>query len=189
MEEPHDASLGELQKRVSHVVKEILQEELQELKDLLVCFLRQQSLLSEEIKKRPSTQSTPKYCKRLAPAAMPKSFTDPRGSNGQPVTLEQLQKRHTEWLQTQAGGIGPVSSLPSPSQLRSVIAPASLKLQTGNDSPASGNDSPASASMSVMFRRALPIKRQYIHLANSLASVSSKTHRPRGVRSLRARAP
>ncbi|CAE8704785.1 unnamed protein product [Polarella glacialis] len=95
MEEPHDASFAELQKRISQVVKKVLQEELQEVKDLLVCLLRQQS------KKTQSTAPKPERCKRLAPAVMPRKFTDQSGNNGQPVALEQLQDKHAEWLQEQ----------------------------------------------------------------------------------------
>ncbi|CAE8627990.1 unnamed protein product [Polarella glacialis] len=112
MEEPHDAAFAELQNCVSHAVKAVLQEELQEMKDLLMCLL-QQSSLSEGMKKTQSTASKPEHCKqqqqqqqRLASGAMPRSFTDQRGSNGRPVTLEQLQKRHAEWMQCHADGSG-----------------------------------------------------------------------------------
>ncbi|CAE8623530.1 unnamed protein product [Polarella glacialis] len=58
MEEPHDAAFAELQNCVSHAVKAVLQEELQEMKDLLMCLL-QQSSLSEGMKKTQSTASKP----------------------------------------------------------------------------------------------------------------------------------
>ncbi|CAE8739637.1 unnamed protein product, partial [Polarella glacialis] len=137
MEEPHDASLAELQKRVSQVVKKVLQEELQEVKDLLVCLLRQQS------KKTQSTAPKPERCKRLAPAVMPRRFTDQHGSKGQPVTLKQLQDNHAEWLQEQhaewSDDMRSQSPVSTPSALRSVIAAASLKPKTGNESAASAS--------------------------------------------------
>ncbi|CAE8669818.1 unnamed protein product [Polarella glacialis] len=98
MEEPQDASLAELQKCVSQVVKKVLQEELQELKDLLARVLQRQSSLSEETKKTQSTAPKPERCKRLAPVVMPRIFTDQSVSVGSPVTLEQLQEKHAEWV-------------------------------------------------------------------------------------------
>ncbi|CAE8639532.1 unnamed protein product [Polarella glacialis] len=136
MEEPQDASLAELQKCVSQVVKKVLQEELQELKDLLARVLQQQSSLSEERKKTQSTAPKPERCKRLAPVVMPRIFTDQSGSVGPPVTLEQLQEKHAEWVRelSHSDDMERLSPLAAPSQLRSVIAAASLKPKTVNES-------------------------------------------------------
>ncbi|CAE8634560.1 unnamed protein product [Polarella glacialis] len=136
MEEPQDASLAELQKCVSQVVKKVLQEELQKLKDLLARVLQRQSSLSEERKKTQSTAPKPERCKRLAPVVMPRIFTDQSGSVGLPVTLEQLQEKHAEWVRelSHSDDMGRLSPLAAPSQLRSVIAAARLKPKTVNES-------------------------------------------------------
>ncbi|CAE8602745.1 unnamed protein product [Polarella glacialis] len=74
---------------------------------------------------------------------MPRRFTDQHGSNGQPVTLEQLQDKHAERLQEQhaewSDDMRSQSPVSTPSALRSVIAAASLKPKTGNESAASAS--------------------------------------------------
>ncbi|CAE8606906.1 unnamed protein product, partial [Polarella glacialis] len=129
MEEPHDASFAELQKHVSKVVTKVLKEELDEVKDLLLCVLRQQSSLSDEIKKIRSTALKPERCKRLVPTTMPRIFTDESRSNASPVTLDQLQEKQADRLRSVSisDDIGRMSPLADPSQLRSVIAQAHLK--------------------------------------------------------------
>ncbi|CAE8585444.1 unnamed protein product, partial [Polarella glacialis] len=112
--------MEELHKRVSQVVREVLQDEMHELKDLLASLLQQQAGFSEEINKTLSMNRapTPKTSKgqRLAPAPSPRSFTDHHGGSGQ-LTLGQLQERHAEWLRSVSDGMAfmPARSIPLPS--------------------------------------------------------------------------
>ncbi|CAE8613852.1 unnamed protein product [Polarella glacialis] len=112
--------MEELHQRVSQVVREVLQDEMHELKDLLASLLQQQAGFSEEINKTLSMSRapTPKTSKgqRLAPAPSPRSFTDHHGGSGQ-LTLGQLQERHAEWLRSVSDGMAfmPARSIPLPS--------------------------------------------------------------------------
>ncbi|CAE8743118.1 unnamed protein product [Polarella glacialis] len=150
MEELHAASLAEQQKRVSQVVKKVLKEELREVKDLLLSVLQQQSSLSEEIKKTQSMAPKPGYCKRVAPNAMPRTVTDQCSHNGSSVTLDQLQEMHADWFRSVSvsDDIGRMSLSPltEPSQLRSVIAQASLKPMK----PKTSEEGTASSSLMVI---------------------------------------
>ncbi|CAE8628695.1 unnamed protein product [Polarella glacialis] len=148
MEEPHEASFAELQKHVSKVVKKVLKEELDEVKDLLLCVLRQQSSLSDEIKKTRSTALKPELCKRLVPTTMPRIFTDESRSNASPVTLDQLQEKQADRLRSVSisDDIGRMSPLADPSPLRSVIAQARLKPMK----PKTSKEGSASSSLMVI---------------------------------------
>ncbi|CAE8603460.1 unnamed protein product, partial [Polarella glacialis] len=89
--------MKKLHKRVSQVVREVLHDEMHELKDLVASLLQQQAGFSEEMNKTLSMPRapTPKASRgqRSAPAPGPRSFTDHHGGSGQ-LTLGQLQERH-----------------------------------------------------------------------------------------------
>ncbi|CAE8601304.1 unnamed protein product, partial [Polarella glacialis] len=108
--------MKKLHKRVSQVVREVLHDEMHELKDLLASLLQQQAGFSEEMNKTLSMPRapTPKASRgqRSAPAPGPRSFTDHHGGSGQ-LTLGQLQERHAEWLRSHSDGMAlmPMHSL------------------------------------------------------------------------------